>query len=214
MVDVGASGVPVLFQNQKIGQSGRDGRLVVRNLSAFDDNKIAIDPRMLALDLEAADTEKLVVPIDGGGVLVRFGVAKSPPSALVTLRLADGGYVPAGAEAVRAGASERIIVGYDGQVFLTDLHATNDLTVYLEDGVTCAARFAFSPGPKEVPVSWKHSVTRILILLVVGLGIGASGWLAVPTPARAASCSVSVGNGGFGTNISPSPPARSTPRPP
>ncbi|KRA56680.1 hypothetical protein ASD79_16595 [Caulobacter sp. Root655] len=151
MVDVGAPGVPVLFQNQKIGQSGRDGRLVVRNLSAFDDNKIAIDPRMLALDLEAADTEKLVVPIDGGGVLVRFGVAKSPPSALVTLRLADGGYVPAGAEAARSGASERTIVGYDGQVFLTDLHATNDLTVYLEDGVTCAVRFTFSPGPKGGP---------------------------------------------------------------
>jgi outer membrane usher protein len=151
MVDVGAPGVPVLFQNQEIGQSDRGGRLVVRNLSPFDDNKIAIDPRMLALDLEVADTEKLVVPIDGGGVLVRFGVAKSPPSALVTLRLADGGYVPAGAEATRSGASERIIVGYDGQVFLADLDAINDLTVYLEDGVTCAARFAFSPGPKGGP---------------------------------------------------------------
>jgi outer membrane usher protein len=151
MVDVGAPGVPVLFQNQEVGQSDRGGRLVVRNLSPFDDNKIAIDPRMLALDLEVADTEKLVVPIDGGGVLVRFGVAKSPPSALVTLRLADGGYVPAGAEATRSGASERIIVGYDGQVFLADLDAINDLTVYLEDGVTCAARFAFSPGPKGGP---------------------------------------------------------------
>jgi outer membrane usher protein len=72
-------------------------------------------------------------------------------SALVTLRLADGGYVPAGAEAARSGARERTIVGYDGQVFLTDLHATNDLTVYLEDGVTCTALFAFSPGPKGGP---------------------------------------------------------------
>ncbi|KRA56679.1 hypothetical protein ASD79_16590 [Caulobacter sp. Root655] len=52
-------------------------------------------------------------------------------------------------------------------------------------------------------MSWKRSVAKILILLVLGLGIGASGWLAVPTSAQAATCSVSVGNGSFGTNISP-----------
>ena len=151
VVDVGAPDVPVLFQNQKIGRSDRHGRLVVRNLSPFDNNKIAIDPRLLALDLEAADTEKSVVPFDGGGVLVRFGVAKSPPSALITLRRPDGAFVPAGAEAVRAGSEERVIVGYDGQAFLTDLGPVNDLTVHLEDDATCIAHFAFSPNPKGGP---------------------------------------------------------------
>ena len=151
VVDVGAPDVPVLFQNQKIGRSDRHGRLVVRNLSPFDDNKIAIDPRLLALDLEAADTEKSVVPFDGGGVLVRFGVAKSAPSALVTLRRPDGAFVPPGAEAVRTGSDERVIVGYDGQAFLTDLGPANDLTVHLEDDATCVAHFAFTPSPKGGP---------------------------------------------------------------
>jgi outer membrane usher protein len=151
VVDVGAPDVPVLFQNQKIGRSGRDGRLVVRNLSPFDQNKIAIDPQNLALDLEAADTEKQVAPIDGGGVRVRFGVAKSPPSALVTLRLANGQVVPAGAEVSRATSSERAIVGYDGQTFLTDLKPANDLTVHLEDDAVCVARFDFTPNPMGGP---------------------------------------------------------------
>lgn len=151
LVDVGAPNVPVLFQNQKIGRSDRHGRLVVRNLSPFDDNKIAIDPRLLALDLEADETAKWVVPFEGGGVLVRFGVAKSSPSALVTLRRPDGQVVPPGAEAVRAGSDERVIVGYDGQAFLTDLQPINDLTVHLEDDATCAAHFAFTPNPKGGP---------------------------------------------------------------
>jgi outer membrane usher protein len=151
MVDVGAPDVPVLFQNQKIGRSDRHGRLVVRNLSPFDENKIAIDPRLLALDLEADDTEKSVVPVEGGGVLVRFGVAKTPPSALVTLRRPDGQVVPPGAEAVQAGSDERVIVGYDGQAFLTNLKPTNDLTVHLEDDATCVAHFAFTPSPKGGP---------------------------------------------------------------
>ena len=151
LVDVGAPNVPVLFQNQRIGRSDRNGRLVVRNLSPFDDNKIAIDPRMLTLDLEANNTEESVVPVEGGGVLVRFGVAKSPPSALVTLRRPDGQVVPAGAEVSRAGSDELIIVGYDGQTFLTDLKPANDLTVHLEDDATCAAHFAFMPNPKGGP---------------------------------------------------------------
>ncbi|WP_165188893.1 fimbria/pilus outer membrane usher protein [Caulobacter soli] len=151
LVDVGAPGVPVLFQNQMIGHSGRDGRLVVRNLAPFDQNKIAIDPQNLALDLEAADTEKQVAPIDGGGVRVRFGVAKTPPSALVTLRLANGEVVPPGAEVTRAGSVDRVIVGYDGQTFLTNLTPANDLTVHLEDDATCVAHFAFTPSATGGP---------------------------------------------------------------
>ncbi len=151
LVDVGAPGVPVLFQNQKIGRSGRDGRLVVRNLAPFDQNKIAIDPQNLALDLEAADTEKQIAPVEGGGVRVRFGVAKSPPSALVTLRRPDGEVVPPGAEITRAGTAERTIVGYDGQAFLTDLKPANDLTIHLEDDATCVAHLDFTPSPTGGP---------------------------------------------------------------
>ena len=151
VVDVGAPGVPVLFQNQKIGVSDSRGRLVVRNLAPFDGNKIAIDPQNLALDLEATDTEQEVVPVDGGGVRVRFGVAKSAPSALITLRLTNGAVAPAGAEVSRVGVSERAIVGYDGQTFLTDLKPVNDLIVHLEDDVTCVAHFAFTPSANGGP---------------------------------------------------------------
>lgn len=151
VVDVGAPDVPVLFQNQLIGRSDRRGRLVVRNLSPFDGNKIAIDPQNLSLALEAADTEKSVVPVDGGGVLVRFGVTKAAPSALITLRLANGKVVPAGAEVERPGDKERTIVGYDGQAFLTDLKPVNDLVVHLEDDATCTAQFALTPTTKGGP---------------------------------------------------------------
>ncbi|MBO9707628.1 MAG: fimbrial biogenesis outer membrane usher protein [Caulobacter sp.] len=151
LVDVGAPGVPVLFQNQKIGVSGANGRLVVRNLSPFDRNKIAIDPEKLTLDLEADRTETYVTPIDGGGLKVSFGVARSRPSVLVTLRRVDGRFVAAGAEVERPGRTERAVVGYDGQAFLTEIGPVNDLTVHLEDDAVCVAHFAAPPPTKGGP---------------------------------------------------------------
>ncbi|WP_146218033.1 fimbria/pilus outer membrane usher protein [Caulobacter sp. D5] len=153
LVEVGAPDVPVLYQNQKVGRSDRNGRLLVRNLEAFDVNRLSIDSQDLPLELEAAQTERSVVPMANGGAIVRFGVGKSPPAVLLTLRRPDGSFVPPGAEVIRAGVAERVIVGYDGQAFLTGVSEDADLRVVVEDGNECFARLvigAASEGGRHV----------------------------------------------------------------
>ncbi|MDG2531414.1 fimbria/pilus outer membrane usher protein [Caulobacter endophyticus] len=149
MVEVGAPDVPVLYQNQKVGRSDRNGRLLVRNLEAFDVNRLSIDSQDLPLELEVAQTERAVTPMAGGGAVVRFGVGKSPPAVLLTLKRPDGSFVPAGAEVIRAGVNERAIVGYDGQTFLTGVAGEVELRVIVEDGNECLARLALGDAARE-----------------------------------------------------------------
>ncbi|KSB90700.1 hypothetical protein AS593_10110 [Caulobacter vibrioides] len=149
LVEVGAPDVPVLYQNQKVGRSDRNGRLLVRNLEAFEVNRLAIDSQDLPLELEAAQTERTVTPMAGGGAIVRFGVGKSPPAVLLTLYRPDGGFVPPGAEVIRAGVAERAIVGYDGQTFLTGVTQDADLRVVVEDGAECVARLVLGSVASE-----------------------------------------------------------------
>jgi len=149
LVEVGAPGVPVLYRNQKVGRSDRNGRLLVRNLEAFDVNRLSIDSEDLPLELEAAQTERTVTPMAGGGAIVRFGVGKSPPAVLLTLHRPDGAFVPPGAEVIRAGVAERAIVGYDGQTFLTGVTEDADLRVVLEDGAECNARLVLGAAASE-----------------------------------------------------------------
>lgn len=149
LVEVGAPDVPVLYQNQKVGRSDRHGRLLVRNLEAFEINRLAIDSQDLPLELEAAQTERTVTPMAGGGAVVRFGVGKSPPAVLLTLHRPDGSFVPPGAEVIRPGVSERAIVGYDGQTFLTGVIADGDLRVVVEDGAECVARLVLGAAASE-----------------------------------------------------------------
>lgn len=149
LVEVGAPDVPVLYQNQKVGRSDRNGRLLVRNLEPFEINRLSIDSQDLPLELEAAETERAVTPMAGGGAIVRFGVGKSPPAVLLTLHRPDGSFVPPGAEVIRPGVAERAIVGYDGQTFLTGVIADGDLRVVVEDGNECVARLVLGTAASE-----------------------------------------------------------------
>jgi outer membrane usher protein len=149
LVDVGAPDVPVLYRNQKVGRSDRNGRLLVRNLEAFDANRLSIDSQDLPLELEAAQTERVVTPMANGGAIVRFGVTKSPPAVLLTLLRPDGGFLPPGSEVVRPDGGERVIVGYDGQAFLIGVTGDLDLRVVGEDGAECTARLALGAAASE-----------------------------------------------------------------
>ncbi len=151
LADVGAPNVPVLFQNQVIGRSDRNGRILVRNLGAFEDNIIEIEASALPLDLDPARTRTTVSPLEDGGVIARFGVSRAAPSALVTFRFGNGEVVPAGAEVATDGTGERIIVGYDGQALITAPKPRNHVTIFLDEGRTCVADFAFTPQPQGAP---------------------------------------------------------------
>ncbi len=148
IVDAGAPGVTVRYENRPIDKTGRDGRLLIPTLRSFDRNKISIDPETLPVDARVPADKKYVVPADRAGVMVDFGVKVHSDSALVTFVDPAGRPLEVGSEVRMEGTSEPTLVGYDGQAFLEGLSASNTVRI-ITSSMTCRATFAFTPKPGE-----------------------------------------------------------------
>jgi outer membrane usher protein len=145
VVDAGAPGVAVEYENRFAGTTDAGGRLLLPQLRSFQKNKIAIDVGNLPLNAAVGESEAIVVPRDMAGVVVDFGVKADAQAALVILTDGAGAFLPEGSEVVLEGAPEPFLMGYDGQVYLTGLAARNTVTVKA-GGNRCRASFDFAPA--------------------------------------------------------------------
>ena len=150
VVDAHNPGVKVQRDNTLVGETNEDGKILIPNLNAYQQNKISIDPMDLPLNAEIDSTVDHVAPSFKSGVYVEFDVKKALPSALVTLKAPDGAYLPAGSEGRLDGADEPFIIGYDGQAFIKGLSAVNTVHVS-NDGHECTAQFVFAPSGNVQP---------------------------------------------------------------
>lgn len=145
VVDAGLPDVPVMLQNQPVATTGSNGKALVSGLRSYAKNRISIDVANLPVDATVEATDETVIPARRSGVTLKFnGGVKS--SALLILRDASGGYLAHGSVAKVNGGDAEIFVGYDGQLWLEGLEASNTLTVENENGV-CTASFAYTPAP-------------------------------------------------------------------
>ncbi len=149
VVDTQIPGVEVLHENRPVGRSNRNGNLLITNLSAFNDNRLQIDPTDLPVDVEVGDIESIALPIEKSGVIVRFPVARVQ-AANVQLVRADGSFLPVGAEVNLNGQVVDAVVGYDGLVYLRKLEAVNTLDVSWMEG-SCVAEVAYQQIPGALP---------------------------------------------------------------
>ncbi len=117
LVDVaGIPDIDVMVDNQVVRRTDRNGRAFVRNLRAYEENRLSVDPRQLPLDTRI-DSDKLKIsPRYRSGLIVKFAIAHER-SATFKLVLPSGRPVPAGAEVVFKG--NRFPVALDGLVFVT-----------------------------------------------------------------------------------------------
>ncbi len=141
-----ATDVPVLVHNRVVGKSGSDGRLLVTQLRAFEENAIAMDPAALDQDYTVGDIGAVAVPSDRAGVHVAFAVRKIH-SAIATITDASGRFVPAGASARIEGRDEPATIGFDGLLYLESPPASARVTVELGTGATCAFRLPTTIPP-------------------------------------------------------------------
>lgn len=151
VVDAHAAGVRVLRENVQIGKTNEDGKILIPNLSAYNRNKVSIDPMDLPLNAEIATTYDYVTPSFKSGVYVEFDVKKATPSGLVILQDASGTLLPAGAEGYVEGSDEPFIVGYDGRAFIKDLKPVNSIRVKIGEH-ECRAQFSFADTGEVQPV--------------------------------------------------------------
>lgn len=150
VVDVGAAGIPVMYENRVVGLTGKNGKLLVPGLSAYQKNRVSIDPEKLPLDRVVEDTTALVSPARGSGVVVTFGKRSSGGTALVSFRDAAGEYLPLASTGKTTPDAEEFIVGYDGAALLDGLLADNTVTITLPDGSSCEADFRFAASGGEL----------------------------------------------------------------
>lgn len=149
-VDTGAPGVGVKFQNRPAGRSGRDGRVLVTGLDAYDANLISIDPGDLPLDRIAPQTRMSASPPYGAGARLNFGVRPAPAQTRLSLRLADGEAPPVGVMASVDGGAFDQVIGYDGVLFLAEARPQTLIRVDLGDGASCAASVHLTRKPGTI----------------------------------------------------------------
>ncbi|HEV2271321.1 MAG TPA: fimbria/pilus outer membrane usher protein [Steroidobacteraceae bacterium] len=130
-------GVRVYDDNQLVGRTNSRGQVLVPNLLPYEDNQISIEQADLPLDAEISTVEKNAVPYFRSGTLVRFPVVH-PHGALITLVLASGKDLPAGALVQVAGRDEEYPSALHGEVYVVDF-ATPAVLRASWPGGTCAA---------------------------------------------------------------------------
>jgi outer membrane usher protein len=142
-------GVRVYADNQLVGVTGSDGRVVVPTLRPFDRNLIKIEESDLPLDVQLAATELEVRPFARSGAIVSFD-ARRERGVLMQVRLEDGSPLPPGALVRVEGGSAAYVTASAGEVYMADLSGSARL-VASWDGGSCAFDMAVPEGDDPQP---------------------------------------------------------------
>ncbi len=149
VVRTGQPNVRIYRENRQVAMSDADGEALVPGLNAYDRNKIAIDPSDYPMTASVGQSERVVVPRRQSGVVVDLAPTTGSP-ALLTVRLANGEFPPAGVRVWLDQNSHPLVLGRHGQIFLPDLRAGISGKIELDSG---SCRFHVdrpSDTPKDV----------------------------------------------------------------
>lgn len=150
VVDVsGFAGVRVYAENQLMGKTGEDGKLLLPQLRPYEENDIRIDHRDLPMDTDIETLRLKIAPHFRSGARIEFPV-KRLRSALLTLMLEDGRPVPSDARVTRVGRNTYYSVGMNGLIYVEDMDADFELVVNFT-GVQCRARIAMPVSDEPQP---------------------------------------------------------------
>lgn len=124
----GFANVHVYADNQPVATTDDDGYALVPRLRPYQKNPIRIEQADLPMDAEIKGLQLDAVPYYHSALALTFPVSRSH-GAIVTIKLRDGSFLPAGAEVALAGSREVFPVGRYGEVYLTGLTESNQLHV-------------------------------------------------------------------------------------
>lgn len=145
VVDVGASGVAVAYENRPQGLTGANGKLLIPELVPYQANRIDVDPANLPPDAELDQAEFVVAPRQGAAVIVKAHLQRDADAALVSFVTAGGEPIEAGARARLTGGARTFPIGYGGEAFLKGLTRRNVVVIERPNGGACRAVFDFKP---------------------------------------------------------------------
>ncbi|APC66981.1 fimbrial biogenesis outer membrane usher protein (plasmid) [Ralstonia solanacearum] len=145
----GMADVPVTFENRLMGRTNAQGHLLVPDLVAYENNRVAIDPLALPINARLAASAATLAPTDRSGVLVHFHVETFRGA---QLRLVDAleQPLPAGSHATLARTGARYPIGYDGLAFIDALE-TEDIVRVDDVDPPCAAHVVYPADAGALP---------------------------------------------------------------
>ncbi len=147
----GFAGVPVRYENQVVGETDRNGHLLVPWSSAYYRAKYEIDPLNLPSNLQVPNVEQRVAVRRGSGYLLEFPVRRVI-AASITLVDAQHQELPLGSQVRHEQSGGLAVVGWDGLVYLENLATHNTLQVTVGSGQTCQATFELDITQEQVPM--------------------------------------------------------------
>ncbi|HYJ52014.1 MAG TPA: fimbria/pilus outer membrane usher protein [Allosphingosinicella sp.] len=113
----GYANVRVYADNQPVGKTDAEGRIIVTGLHPFEPNIIRLEQADLPIDAMLQTEELPVRPFARSGSVVRFAVQRER-GVLMKVRLADGSPLPAGAEVRIDGNGAGAVAVSGGEVYL------------------------------------------------------------------------------------------------
>lgn len=119
-------GVTVFADNQPVAVTDGKGEALIPNLRAYQSNQLRLGLRNLPLGAQVNSLNMDAVPRYRSGVVEKFSVTDSH-GATLTVRLAGGQPLPAGARVHVIGHQRNFPVGLNGEVYLTGLARHNIL---------------------------------------------------------------------------------------
>jgi outer membrane usher protein len=140
-------GLTVYVDNQPIGRTDGQGRVLLDGLRPYESNEISLDPAALPMDASISKATINLTPAYRSGTLLQFPVVRS---AAITLRLVqpDGSPVPPGAQVELDGAS--FPVGIDGLAYLTEV-SDSQIAVARWGGGHCRFEIRRPAGDDPIP---------------------------------------------------------------
>ncbi|HKV97433.1 MAG TPA: fimbria/pilus outer membrane usher protein [Gammaproteobacteria bacterium] len=122
----GIPGVTVYADNQPVGVTDKNGDALIPNLRPYQNNPVSLDAQSIPLSVQINTLQQNAVPRFNSGVVVKFPIT-STRGATLTIKLADGKPLPAGATVQIEGQTQSFPVGLDGEVYLTGLQVHNEI---------------------------------------------------------------------------------------
>ena len=147
----GYADIPVRYENQQVGQTDRNGHLLVPWSSAYYRGKYEIDPLNLPANVRSPNVEQRIAVRRGSGYLLEFPLNRVVAASIVLVDTQQR-ELPLGSSVVHEQNGTQAVVGWDGLVYLEDLEAQNTLRVGLADGSSCQVQFAVDVQQDQIPL--------------------------------------------------------------
>ncbi|MCA8106504.1 MULTISPECIES: fimbria/pilus outer membrane usher protein [Burkholderia] len=150
----GFANVGILADNQLVAHTDASGVALLPRLRAYENNPISIEQADLPFDATIGTLKLDAVPYFRSGMALVFPITRSR-GAMLTLDLADGAHLPAGAIVTIDGRKDAFPVGRDGVVYVTGLSEQNRLHAAWRDR-QCDVTVRFPAGDDPLPDLGTH----------------------------------------------------------